>query len=44
MSTELRWHLHVRILAPFACSFGRIGLQQWLALNVPGWASYSMFG
>ena len=31
MTTELRRHLHVRVLAPFACSFGRIGLQRWPA-------------
>ena len=30
MTTELRRHLHVRVPAPVACSFGRIGLQRWL--------------
>ena len=31
MTTELRRHLHARVPAPVACSFGRIGLQRWLA-------------
>ncbi len=31
MTTELRRHLRVRVLAPLACSFARIGLQRWLA-------------
>ena len=31
MTTELRRHLHVPVLAPVACLFGRIGLQGWLA-------------
>ena len=31
MTAELRRYLHVRVLAPFACLFGRIGLQRWLA-------------
>ena len=36
MTTELRRHLHVRVLAPFACSFGRIGLQRWLTAERAG--------
>ena len=31
MTTELRWHLRARVLAPFACSFAHIGLQRWSA-------------
>jgi uncharacterized protein YgfB (UPF0149 family) len=29
-------HLRVRVLAPFACSFARIGLQRWLAAERAG--------
>ena len=36
MTTELRRHLRVRVLAPFACSFVRIGLQRWLAAERAG--------
>jgi len=43
MTTELRRHLRVRVLAPFACSFARIGLQWWLATERSGLGVYSMF-
>ena len=36
MTTELRRHLRVRVLAPFACSCARIGLQWWLAAERAG--------
>jgi len=36
MTTELRRHLRVRVLAPFACSCARIGLQQWLVAERAG--------
>ena len=36
MSTELRRHLHVRVLTPVACLFGRIGLQRWSAAERAG--------
>jgi hypothetical protein len=36
MTTELRRHLCIRVLAPFACSFARIGLQRWLAAERAG--------
>ena len=36
MTTELRRHLRVRALVPVACSFVRIGLQQWLAAERAG--------
>jgi hypothetical protein len=43
MTPELRRHLRVRVLAPFACSFVRIGLQGGWLLNVPDWASTRCF-
>ena len=36
MTTELRRHLRIRVLAPFACSFVCIGLQRWLAAEHAG--------
>ena len=36
MMTELRWHLRVRVLAPFACLFPRIGFQRGLAAERAG--------
>jgi len=36
MTTELRRHMRVRVLVPFACSFARIGLQRWLAAERTG--------
>lgn len=36
MTTELRRHRHVRVPAPFACLFGRIGLQRWLTAERAG--------
>ena len=33
MTTESRRALHVRVLAPFACLFGRIDLQPWSAIE-----------
>ena len=36
MTTELRRHPRVRIQAPFACSFARLGLQRWLAAERTG--------
>jgi len=36
MTTELRRHPRLRIPAPFACSFARIGLQRWLAAERAG--------
>jgi hypothetical protein len=36
MATELKQHLRVRTLAPFACSFARIGWQRWLATEPAG--------
>jgi len=36
MTTELRWHLRVRVLAPFACSCARIGLPRWLVAERAG--------
>jgi PilZ domain len=36
MTTELRRHPRLRVPAPFACSFARIGLQRWLAAERAG--------
>ena len=36
MTTELRRHPRLRVAAPFACSFARIGLQRWLAAERAG--------
>lgn len=36
MTTESRQHPRIRIPAPFACSFARIGLQRWLAAERAG--------
>jgi PilZ domain len=36
MTTELRRHPRLRIPAPFACSFARIGLERWLAAERTG--------
>jgi hypothetical protein len=36
MTTELRWHLRARVLAPLVCSFARIGLQRWSAAECAG--------
>ena len=36
MTTELRRHLHVRVLAPVTCWFGRICLQRWLTAECAG--------
>lgn len=36
MTTESRRHPRLRIPAPFACSFARIGLQRWLAAERAG--------
>ena len=36
MAIELRRHPRVRVPAPFACSFARIGLQRWLAAERAG--------
>jgi hypothetical protein len=36
MTAELRRHPRLRVPAPFACSFARIGLQRWLAAERAG--------
>ncbi len=36
MTTELRRYPRLRVAAPFACSFARIGLQRWLAAERAG--------
>jgi hypothetical protein len=36
MTAELRRHPRLRVPAPFACSFARIGLQRWLAAERTG--------
>lgn len=36
MTTELRRHPRLRVPAPFSCSFARIGLQRWLAVERGG--------
>lgn len=36
MMAELRRHPRLRVPAPFACSFARIGLQRWLAAERTG--------
>lgn len=36
MTTELRRYPRLRVPAPFACSFARIGLQRWLAAERAG--------
>lgn len=36
MTTELRRNPRLRVPAPFACSFARIGLQRWLAAERGG--------
>jgi hypothetical protein len=36
MTTELRRHPRLRVPAPFACSFARIGLQRWSAAERTG--------
>ena len=35
-TTELRRHPRLRVPVPFACSFARIGLQRWLAVERAG--------
>jgi hypothetical protein len=36
VTTQLRKHPRVRVSAPFPCSFARIGLQKWLAVERGG--------
>ena len=36
MTTDLRRHPRLRVQAPFACSFARIGLQRWSAAERTG--------
>lgn len=36
MATELRRYPRIRVQAPFACSFARLGLQRWAAAERSG--------
>lgn len=36
MATELRRYPRIRVQAPFACSFARLGLQQWAVAERSG--------